>query len=234
MHELLRSVVAGGLELPAEASRQLGGEGFCVVPGPVPNQELSSLAAAYDRAMLEADPADRREGRTTLRVHDFVNRGPEFDSIYLHPPLLDACSQIMQQPFKLSTMLGRTLLPGKPPQELHVDSPRDPIGWTMVGFILMIDDFRTENGATRFSKGSHKQTAVHTANRHLAAACGPAGSMIIYNGSVWHGHGANTTSKPRRSVQGAFIRREAPVVMSRIRPETLERLTPLAKFLLAL
>jgi Phytanoyl-CoA dioxygenase (PhyH) len=237
MHELLRSAITSGLELPAEAASQLGDEGFCVVPGPVPTQELSSLAAAYDRAMVEADPADSREGRTTLRVHDFVNRGAEFDSIYVHPLLLDACWQTIQQPFKLSTMLGRTLLSGKPAQELHVDYLPDPLGWTMVGFILMIDDFRKENGATCFSKGSHKQTVVHIANRQLAAACGPAGSMIIYNGSVWHGHGANTTSKPRRSVQGAFIRREAPAVMdlpSRMRRETLERMGPLAKFLLAL
>jgi hypothetical protein len=41
---------------------------------------------AYDRAMAEADPADRREGRTTIRVHDFVNRGAEFDPLYIHAP----------------------------------------------------------------------------------------------------------------------------------------------------
>jgi ectoine hydroxylase-related dioxygenase (phytanoyl-CoA dioxygenase family) len=61
--------------------------------------------------------------------------------------------------------------------------------------------------------------------------------MILYNGSVWHGHRSNTTRKSRRSVQGAFIRRKAPPSMdwsSRMRPETLERLGPLAKFLLAI
>jgi len=66
---------------------------------------------------------------------------------------------------------------------------------------------------------------------------GPAGSMIIFNGSVWHGHGANSTGKPRRSVQGAFIRRgesRAIDFASRTQPETLERICPPAKYLSAL
>jgi ectoine hydroxylase-related dioxygenase (phytanoyl-CoA dioxygenase family) len=59
--------------------------------------------------------------------------------------------------------------------------------------------------------------------------------MIIYNGSVWHGHGANLTDKPRRSIQGAFIRREAPSgedLPARMKAETLTRISPLAKYLL--
>ena len=67
-------------------------------------------------------------------------------------------------------------------------------------------------------------------------ACGPAGSVIVYNGSVWHGHSANQTSEPRRSIQGAYIRRDAESAVNqaeRIRPETLGRIGPLAKYLLA-
>ena len=69
----------------------------------------------------------------------------------------------------------------------------------------------------------------------FAAACGPAGSIIIYNGSVWHGWTANRSAQPRRSIQGAFIRREAQSgveLHARMRPETLARIGPLAKYLL--
>lgn len=48
--------------------------------------------------------------------------------------------------------------------------------------------------------------------------------MIIYNGSVWHEHGPNVTDAPRRSIQGAFIRRIEKAALdwrSRMRPETL-------------
>jgi ectoine hydroxylase-related dioxygenase (phytanoyl-CoA dioxygenase family) len=68
-------------------------------------------------------------------------------------------------------------------------------------------------------------------------ACGQAGSMIVYNGSIWHGFTANQSAQPRRSIQGAFIRREAQSWMeqnSRPRPETLGRIGNLAKYLLNL
>jgi hypothetical protein len=38
-------------------------------------------------------------------------------------------------------------------------------------------------------------------------ACGPAGSLLIFDGSTWHGHSANVSGGSRRSVQGAFIPR---------------------------
>ena len=237
MNELLRTAIATSSKLNAEALTQLQQDGFCIVPGPFPPRAMSALVNAYDRAMVEADPDERRVGRTTVRVNDLVNRGPEFDSIYLYPPLLDACWQILGRPFKLSVLHGRTLLPERPAQDWHVDYPLDMLGWTMVGFIFMIDEFRKENGATSFLRGSHLQAASHAPDGPVATACGGAGSMILYNGSAWHGHGSNTTRESRRSVQGVFIRREAPSSMdwpTRMRPDTLERLGPLARFLLAL
>jgi Phytanoyl-CoA dioxygenase (PhyH) len=229
--------LTAGSKLPAEAASRLQSDGFCVVPGPVPAEALDRLAAAYDRAMAEADPADRREGRTTIRVDDFVNRGAEFDPLYIHAPLLEACCHVFGRPFKLSAMHGRTVLPERPAQELHVDYARDALGWTLVGFIFMIDDFRRDNGATCFLPGSHERTTIEIVDGQLVPACGPAGYMIIYNGSAWHGHGGNTTVEPRRSVQGAFIRREvmrSTDLASRMRPETLDRISPLARYLLAL
>jgi hypothetical protein len=152
MNNLLRGATRGA-GLVAEAASKLKNDGFCVVPGPVPAEGLRALIDAYDRAMHEADPTDKRMGQTTLRVHDFVNRGPEFDSIYVYPPLLDACWQIIGRPLKLSTMLGRTLLPNRSAQELHVDYPPDSLGSTMVGFILMIDDFRKREWRDVLLKG---------------------------------------------------------------------------------
>jgi ectoine hydroxylase-related dioxygenase (phytanoyl-CoA dioxygenase family) len=67
------------------------------------------------------------------------------------------------------------------------------------------------------------------------SACGPAGSVVIYNGSVWHGHGVNQTMEPRRSIQGAYIRRNDKQGMNqaaRMRPETLARIGALAKYVL--
>lgn len=62
----------------------------------------------------------------------------------------------------------------------------------MVAFILMIDEFRIDNAATCFLPGPHLWPTVPPellANRKAdypgqALACGPAGAMIVFNGSV--------------------------------------------------
>src|SRR5262245_20778490 len=236
------SVVAAESGLPPDAARQLSDLGFVVLPGPAIPGSVASLSDAYDRAVSTADPADLSV-RSSTRVHDFVNRGPEFDGIYLHGPVLAACRQIIGRPFKLSTMHARTLEPGAPTQPLHVDVQRGADGWPLVGFILMVDAFHAENGATRFVPGSHwlshepaelRNDATDT-YEHGTLACGPAGSIIIYNGSVWHGHAANRSPGRRRSIQGAFVPREARPAINqskRIRPETFQRIGDLAKYVL--
>jgi len=237
------SLIDAGCELSPGAIQDLDDAGFVVIPGPVPREGLAQLAKAYDSAVACAAAGDVSVGRTTTRINDFVNRGPEFDGLYLHRPLLGACCRVIGQPFKLSTMIARTLRPQTPAQALHVDFARDTDGWPMVGFILMVDEFRRDNGATRFVQGSHKWSATpgDLMNDRMAdegrqvQACGPAGSMIIYNGSVWHGHAANQTDEPRRSIQGAYIRREAQSgfdLAARTGTETRARLGALAKYLL--
>ena len=107
-------------------------------------------------AVASATGDDIRIGSTTTSVNDFVNRGAEFDDVYVFPPLLEACCRVIGRPFKLSSLHARTLRPGMPAQELHVDVRRDSADWPLVGFILMVDEFRPDNGSTRFVPGSHR------------------------------------------------------------------------------
>ena len=140
-------------------------------------------------------------------------------------------------------MHARAVNPGAPAQDLHADYVRTTDAWPMVGFIFMVDEFRRDNGATRFVPGSHRwrhgpRDVVRDASGDddgEVAACGPAGSVVIYNGSVWHGHGSNQTPEPRWSIQGAYIRRDdkqGTDQAARIRPETLARIGALARYIL--
>jgi Phytanoyl-CoA dioxygenase (PhyH) len=153
-------VLATDCELSADADQQLGELGFVVMPGPVPPDGLEPLAEAYDVAVGSAAPGDISIGCSTTRVHDFVNRGPAFDSLYVFPPLLEACCHVIGEAFKLSTIHARTLRAYSLAQNLHVDFERDAAGFPMVGFIFMLDDFRPDNGATRFVPGSHTWSTV--------------------------------------------------------------------------
>jgi hypothetical protein len=231
--------------LPSAAASELETRGFVVIPGPVPPERMELLVGAYTAAMDSASSEDVRVGSTTTRLSDLVNRGAAFDDLYVFPPLLEACSLVIGCPFKLSSMHARTLRPDTLAEELHVDVPRDSADWPLLAFIVMIDAFRPDNGATRFVPGSHRWSDApadvlpdrRAAYEGEVMACGKAGSVLVFNGSAWHGHTANKSSTPRRSIQGAFIPRRgraATDFAARMRPETRDRIGPLARQVLAL
>jgi ectoine hydroxylase-related dioxygenase (phytanoyl-CoA dioxygenase family) len=230
--------------LAPDAALKLREIGFIVLPGPTGGGP-AQMRAAYDRAVAEADPADVHVGRTksSTRINNLVNRGPEFDSIYTHMPLLAACREVIGHPFRLSGMRARTLHPGAHNEKLHVDVRHRADGWPLLGCILMVDDFTPANGATRFVPRTHLQSLPpedamdDPAKEHESEvlACGQAGSLVIFNASVWHGHGANRTHEPRRSIQAHFVARKfqsSSDHSGRMRIETLERLSELARYVL--
>jgi hypothetical protein len=237
--------LAAANSLNAAAAHELEERGFVVIPGPVPVDELASFTHAYDTVVASTTGADIKHGTTSIRVNDFVNRGPAFDPLYVFPPLLEASYRVIGQPFKLSSMHARSLRPGAHHQGLHVDVRRDSADWPLAGFILMVDAFEPDNGATAFVPGSHRWSTPaddldldpRASLEHQVLACGVAGSLLVFNGSTWHGHSPNTTSRPRRSIQGAFIPRSGRAgtdFAARMQPETRARLSPMARSILAL
>src|SRR5438034_4792300 len=103
------SAIASNSELPADAAEALHDNGYVVIPGLLTKERSAQIAEAYDAAVSSADPADVGIGRTTTRVHDFVNRSPDFDQLYVNNLILSACCSVIGRPFKLSTMLARTV-----------------------------------------------------------------------------------------------------------------------------
>jgi hypothetical protein len=163
--------IASWATFPAASARELLEEGFVVIPGPFLAKQMHNLAAAYDTIMQSDTGPDFKITSTTTRLNEVVNRGPAFDEVYLHFPVLVACRCVIGAPFKLSSLLGRTLRAGSPGQQLHSDLPRDSPDAPMVGFILMIDNFEPDNGATQFIPASQ--------NWPLVPSDHPAGSGPI-------------------------------------------------------
>jgi hypothetical protein len=231
--------------LSAHATTALETEGFVVLPGPFASSEIGALQTAYDAAAAAAAPEDIRRGSTSTRISDFVNRDAIFDRIYTWPAALDAARHVVGLHFRLSAFHARTLHPNAPAQELHVDVPQTSDAWPMLGLILMADEFRADNGATRFIPGSHRRVESPAATlpdlfaRHPeeVLACGPAGSIILFSASTWHGHTGNSSALPRRSLQVTFIPstgRPATDFRARMQPEVLARLSSTARGLLGL
>src|SRR3954451_18412452 len=78
------STLAAGSKLPMDATSELRERGFVVIPGPV---WPDVLANSYTTAAASATSGDIRIGSTSTKCNDFVNRGAEFDNLYIFPPL---------------------------------------------------------------------------------------------------------------------------------------------------
>jgi ectoine hydroxylase-related dioxygenase (phytanoyl-CoA dioxygenase family) len=237
------SKIKTSCELSTNALTSLEDVGFVVIPGPFEIGELSRISAAYDSVVSSAAPDDIRIGSSTTRVNGLVDRNSGFDALYTHKALLAASDHIIGGPFKLSSMHARTLRPNSSAQGLHIDFKQGEDRFPLAGFIFMVDEFAEVNGATGFVPGSHKWSvapndhALADHKNNIQIARGLPGSLIVFNGSVWHGHMANLTNAPRRSIQGAYIPRDARSgtdFKSRLHSKTLSQISPLAKYLLAI
>lgn len=204
------STLAAGNEIPVHAASELEERGFVVLADMMAAESLERLTSAYDEAMTSAMDDDIRVGSTSTKVSNFVTRGEAFDHLYVLPPLLEAGCQVIGGLFKLSSFRARTLRSGAYAQELQVGVPRHSADWALLGFILTVDDFRPDNGSTRFVPVSHRWSGtpeeamsdVRAAHEAEVLASGAAGSLLVFNGSAWHGHTANTSNGPRRSNPG--------------------------------
>jgi ectoine hydroxylase-related dioxygenase (phytanoyl-CoA dioxygenase family) len=223
------------------AAQQLAADGFCTLPGPYRSDELPGLASSYSRAMADGlRGADGKASPTNSRVADLLNHTSAFDRLLTFAPLLQLSRDFIHAPIQVSSLLGRTVHAQSPAQQLHADLPRSSPDAPLLGWIFRVDPFTPHNGATRFVPGSHRWPALpdpSAAHPAEVRSCGPAGELLVFDASCWHGYSANTTELPRRSVQGYFVRRDARQGFSfaeHLFPATQARLSAQARSLLAL
>jgi hypothetical protein len=187
--------------------RDLHYRGFAIIPHTsVPDASARSLTAIASASA--ASGWGISEGSTNVRINGLLSREPDVAAILMHPSLLEAARVLVGSEFKLSSFHGRHVRPQAAAQRLHQDVSIGADGWPLLGFIYAVSPFGPENGATTFAVASHHCETLPDDAEMVQAVC-PAGSLILFNGSVWHGHGANHTRSWRYSIQGAFIPRAA-------------------------
>ena len=245
-------LIALGLEsfsLSAEQIRQLDEQGYTVFENVIDAEWLEGLRKTFD-AVYEAEGEEagvevaQMEG--VRRLADLVNKGEVFDQVYLKPWLLAVVQHVLQRPFKLHSVNGHDPLQGHGLQALHMDTgqPNVPGGpFHTVNSMWMLDDFTLSNGPTRIVPGAHlkpgrvpdymeDRKADHPDQIHLI---GKAGSVAVFNGSLWHSSYINKDGQPRRTLHCAFIAREEKQQTNQreyLQPETEARLSPLARYVL--
>ena len=176
---------------------------------------------------------------------DLVNKDPLFEICFTHPRVLAAVAHVLGGDIKLSSLNYRAALPGSGLQILHPDwgSAVERGNYCVCNSIWLLDDFTEANGATRIVPGSQRSSKMpeevmadpaqpHPDEVLLTA---PAGTVVVFNSHTWHGGTLNRTDHPRRALHSYFARRDQKQQLDQtayIRPETYQRLSPAAHFIL--
>ena len=201
----------------------------------------------YAQEGENAGAAFRKEAGAR-RLANLVDKGPIFEKLAAMPEVLELLGHVLRNNFKLSSFNARSTDPFcRDAQPLHCDAGAlpDEGGYTVCNTIWLLDDFTSQNGATRVIPGSQNWNQLPQDALEDPAAPHPeevlvlglAGSVVVMNTHAWHGGTANLTSGHRRALHIFYCRNDKPQQQYQkklLRPETQGHVTPELRRILAL
>ena len=221
----------------ARAEADLAEHGYCLIEGALPPSRVSELRGRLAE-LAEQEIADGTdyvyENGCNQRIWTLLNKGDCFVDLALDPLVEKLMVTLLGYGYLLSNIDANIAGPGGPPMFLHADQSFVPPPWPdyplVANAMWMLDDFTPENGATRVLPGSHRKGhgPVPTIDdSQTVPVCGPAGTVMVFEGRLWHQTGANVTSDQRRHGILAyycrpFMRTQESWFLS-IDPKVLER-----------
>lgn len=183
-----------------------------------------------ERAGLPRSLDNDFHGHRTIRFYDLLSQGDVWRRLPTHPAILPVVRAVLGEDCLLNTYGTSVICPGEAAQRIHVDDgpfiaartsvlrgrPHlEPGRWRqpiVCNTMIALCDFTEANGATRFVDRSH--TEPYPARQDVAdayrartgremevrSAVMPKGSVLFFEGSCYHGGGANTADTPRYAV----------------------------------
>ncbi len=196
-------------------------DGYTVLEGVVDAGMVGELLDAIDRVMVDAQipfGENRFLGERTRRIFNLLARDPAFAAVPLHPAVLPLVEHVLDHQCLLSSLTAIEMHAGQEAQPLHCDDgsiafPRPHVPVVCVA-IWALTDFTAANGATRLVPGSHRRERRPAPGEQEAyvEAEMPAGSVLVYDGALWHGGGVNATDDRRVGIVvnhcAGFLRQE--------------------------
>ena len=181
-------------------------DGYTIVEDAIEVELIDALAADLLRLEAEVGAAPAKnifEGLRTVRIYNLLARGPLYQRIPVHDSVLPVVEKVLDRGCLVSSLSSIAIGPGETPQPLHADDQIIPLPRPHVPLIVnsmwAITDFTDDNGATRIIPGSHSRD--HAPRLGTPYETTPAvmrrGSVMIYDGALWHGGGANRTGVRR-------------------------------------
>ena len=197
--------------LPATSTTQeilavISRDGAAIIEGVLNENQLQQFHTELDPFMESTSPGqDDFTGRSTTRTGALVARSAMAREMVMHPLITEAANEFLA-PYCQRIQLHLTqiirLKPGQGKQMIH----RDRWAWgqymksiePQFNTIWAITDFTEENGATQVVPGSIDWPDDRKSEpEEICQAVMPAGSVLVYTGSVFHGGGENQSQSDR-------------------------------------
>jgi ectoine hydroxylase-related dioxygenase (phytanoyl-CoA dioxygenase family) len=212
-------------------------DGFTIVENAIESSLVDSLSAALDRLErdLGAEPAmNGFEGHRTVRIYNLLAHGGPFDRVPVHESVLPIVEGVLDPGCLISSLSSIAIDPGEIAQPIHADDMVIPLEKPHRAIVCnsmwALTDFTEANGATRLVPASHKKANPEYGGRYETIAGAMAkGSVLIWDGALWHGGGANETDKRRTGIAmnycAGFIRQQENQQLG-IPAELVKRFSP--------
>ena len=236
---------AGAADVAAVLSRD-----GCAIVERLVAKDLLEQAHTELHPYIEATPfgSDEFAGHRTRRTGGLLARSATCHELVMHPLVLETVRSVLSHAttfqLHLTQMIG--VGPGEPAQRIHRDQWAFdffpfPSGYEVqCNTIWAMNDFTAANGATRVIPGSNRfedRREFTTADTEPAEM--PAGSVVFYTGSLYHGAGANRSNAVRYGLNITYavswLRQEenqylsVPADVARTFPDALLRLMGYAR-----
>ena len=192
--------------------------GYAIVPNFLSASGLSDMKNALDKIALRERENQQaylygKEGKNQ-RIYNLLSKHQCFrdflDSNYMDN-LLEKIfyRQTFHEKYGLSSIAAHIIPPGGEAIPLHIDSVvPDPIPQWMIRFIVIITltDFKKNNGSSAVVPRTHKLCRkptlkdIEDSKKDEIILEAPAGSLVMWDGLLWHRSTDNNSNENRNSV----------------------------------
>ena len=186
-------------------------DGFVVIENRISPELIAEIKEDLIPRFEYESGRNNFEGFKTQRLYAFFEKSLVCNPLVEDSLILGCLDRIFEPNYLLSQLQAINILPGESQQPLHPDDafyrvprPRPPLG---AATIWAIDEFTEENGATVVIPKSHlwdDRLPTEADLKDLQPVVMPAGSVVFFVGTLWHGGGANRSDAARLCVSAQY------------------------------